>query len=252
MNFEEFLQPRSEADQAEKVSAAATAEEAADELQQVGELDIQKAVVESLAADKAVMDEKLASAEAQLAAIEKELAAEKEAKERQIAALEGEIANLKAALAEAKKGIEPLEKELEALKAKNAEQAAELAKTGDILAANADGVESNKIALLDRETEIADRFPGETRDHVLEVIKEARDRAEAEGRVRRAQLLESVLVANEPNGGLSKKRVALEKFFNDNGNILTGQVIDELERCGISYKKGEEYLLPAEILRRTY
>ena len=71
----------------------------------------------------------------------------------------------------------------------------------------------NALALLDREMELPDRFPGETRDHVLEVIKEARDAAEKDGRRRRAQLLEGVLVANEPNGGLSKKRMALEKFF---------------------------------------
>jgi hypothetical protein len=44
----------------------------------------------------------------------------------------------------------------------------------------------------------------------------------------------------------------LEKFFNDNQNILSGPVIEMLERCGISYKHGEEYLLPAEILKRTY
>ena len=37
-----------------------------------------------------------------------------------------------------------------------------------------------------------------TREQVLEVIKEARDKAEAEGRIRRAQVLEGVLVANEP------------------------------------------------------
>ena len=111
---------------------------------------------------------------------------------------------------------------------------------------------SSKIALLDRNIECEDRFPGETRDHVLEVIKEARDRDEADGRVRRAQLLESVLVANEPNGTLTRRRAELEKLFNDNGNILSGLVIDELKKLGISHKKGEEYLLPSEIIKRTY
>jgi hypothetical protein len=93
---------------------------------------------------------------------------------------------------------------------------------------------------------------GETREQVLEVIREARDQAEADGRIRRAQVLEGVLIANESTGELAKKRSALEKFLNDNGNILSGIVITELDRCGISYKNGEDYLLPAEIIKRTY
>ena len=50
----------------------------------------------------------------------------------------------------------------------------------------------------------------------------------------------------------SEKRAALEKFFNANANIMSGPVIAELEKCGISYKNGETYLLPGEILKRTY
>jgi hypothetical protein len=106
--------------------------------------------------------------------------------------------------------------------------------------------------LLERNIECEDRFPGETYDHVLEVLREARDKAEAEGRTRRAQLLESVLVANEPNGTLAKKRAELEKLFNDNANVISGVVISELEKLGISHKHGEEYLLPSEIIKRTY
>ena len=123
---------------------------------------------------------------------------------------------------------------------------------GDVLAKNAETELSSKVTLLERDAEINDRFQGETHDHVLEAIKEARDVAEKEGRLRHAQLLESVLLANQPVGNLEKKRKALEKFFNDNGNILSGPVIQELEKCGISHKKGEEYLLPAEIIKRTY
>jgi hypothetical protein len=128
------------------------------------------------------------------------------------------------------------------LEKKLAEREAELARVGDILSANSETEGSNKVSLLDRDVELADRFVGETREQVLEVIKEARDKAEAEGRIRRAQVLEGVLVANEPTGELANKRAALEKFFNDNANILSGPVIAELERCGISYKNGEEYL----------
>ena len=177
------------------------------------ELDVQKAVVESLAADKAEQDERIAS-----------LQKENDVLKSQVSRLESSIAEMKASLA----------------------------KVGDVLAANAETPDSNKVALLDRDPELADRFPGETRDQVLEVIKAAREQAEQEGRLRRAQLLESVLVANEPLGNLAKKRAALEQFFNENANILSGLVIAELEKCGISYKKGEDYLLPAEIIKRTY
>ena len=138
------------------------------------------------------------------------------------------------------------------LKAKVVEQNEALAKVGDVLAMNSEAKESNQVSLLDRDLELPDRFPGETRDQVLEAIKEARDKAETDGRLRRAQILEGVLLANESSGNLAKKRAALEKFFNDNQNILSGPVIEELQKCGISHKHGEEYLLPAEILKRTY
>jgi hypothetical protein len=130
------------------------------------------------------------------------------------------------------------------------DQKAALEKVGDVLATNADNGLSNKVALLDRDIDVPDRFTGETRDHVLEVVREARDKAEAEGRLRRAQLLEGVLAANEPEGTLAKKRANLEKLFADNGNIVSGPVIAELEKMGISHKNGEDYLLPAEIIKR--
>ena len=177
------------------------------------ELDVQKAVVESLAADKAEQDERIGALQ----------------KENNL--LKSQVSSLKSSLEEAKVA---------------------LAKVGDILAQNAETDASSKIALLDRDPELNDRFPGETRDHVLEVIREAREAAEKDGRLRRAQILESVLVANEPTGNLAEKRTALEKFFNENGNIMSGPVIAHLEKCGISHKNGETYLLPGEILKRTY
>ena len=177
------------------------------------ELDVQKAVVESLAADKAEQDERIVALQ----------------KENNL--LKSQVSDLRSSLEEAK---------------------AALAKVGDVLAQNAETEVSSKVALLDRDPELNDRFPGETRDHVLEVIREARDAAEKDGRLRRAQVLESVLVANEPSGNLAEKRTALEKFFNENGNIISGPVIAQLEKCGIPHKNGEEYLLPGEILKRTY
>ena len=170
------------------------------------EIDVQKAVVESLAADKAEQDEV----------------------------------------------IDSLRKENEELKAKVKLLRDELARMGDMLTKNVDGEMSNKISILDRNLELDDRFEGETRDQVIEVLREGRDEAERNGRLRRAQILEAVLVENEPSGELAKRRGELVKLFADNANIINGTVIEELEKRGISHKNGENYLLTSEIIKRNY
>lgn len=217
MKMEEFLN-KDQPVETEEIKEATVIEEI--EVAEDIELDVQKAVVETLAAEKIECDEKICSLESDNV----RLNAENEELKRKIASLEEKIAESQVALS----------------------------KVGDVLAANSETEASNKIALLDRNVELPDRFAGETREQVLEVIKEARDKAEEEGRIRKAQVLESVLVANESTGELAKKRNSLEKFFNEHGNIISGPVIAELERCGISHKNGEEYLLPSEIIRRTY
>lgn len=227
MNFEEFLKPAEPVvSEDENLSDA----EVVEETSEPEELDIQKAVVESLAADKAAQDE-------------------------EISRLKSDNAILRNRLDENLKLIADLEAQkaqTDFLKTQIAEMKLALEKVGDILARNSEGEQSSKIALLERNVECEDRFPGETYDHVLEVIREARDKAEAEGKVRRAQLLEGVLVVNEPNGTLAKKRAELEKLFNDNANVVSGLVIAELQKLGISHKHGENYLLPSEIINRTY
>jgi len=184
------------------------------------ELDVQKAVVESLAADKAAQDEHIA-----------ELKTEKKELEASSDKLKCDIAELKA--------------QVTALKE-------ELARMGDTLAKNVEGTASNSIALLDRSSELSDRFDGETRDHVLEVIREAREAAEKDGRLRRAQVLEGILVANESSGELEKRRQDLKKLFTENQNLVNGQVINELDKLEITYKVGEKYLLVDEIIKRAY
>lgn len=220
MKMEEFLQPEENGEEIAVQETVVEEDIVGEAVTEEIELDVQKAVVESLAAEKVECDERISSLEAE----NTRLTGENE-----------ELNKIKTALEE-----------------KLAVCEKELSKVGEILSANSESEASNKVALLDRNIDLPDRFIGETREQVLEVIKEARDKAEAEGRLRRAQVLEGVLVANEPTGELAAKRAALEKFFNDNANILSGPVIAELERCGISYKNGDEYLLPAEILLRTY
>lgn len=184
------------------------------------ELVVQKTVVESLAAEKAEQEE-------------------------QINALRAKVRELEAENVE-------LKSRADALQAKTSELEKTAENAGDLLAKNSEREESSQIALIDRNVNLDDRFPGETRDHVIEVIREARDAAEKDGRLRKAQLLESVLVANEPNGELAKRREFLEQLFEENGNIISGKVLDYLKKEGISHKNGEEYLLPSEILKRTY
>lgn len=222
MNFEEFLDdeaPKAPAN--EEIAEETSEEDAADSI------DVQKAVVESLAADKAEQAET-------------------------IEALRAENAELRRNIAELKKEAAALVERAEAVRRQMSEQKLALEKVGDVLAINADNGLSNKVSLLDRDIDVPDRFVGETRDHVIEVVREARDKAEAEGRLRRAQVLEGVLAANEPEGTLAKKRAALEKLFAENGSIVSGLVIEQLEKMGISHKNGDEYLLPAEIINRNY
>ena len=227
MNFEEFLDDEPKASSAAIPVDEEASESVEEEIVAEDSIDVQKAVVEALAADKAEQAET-------------------------IAALRAENAELRRNIVELKKSILELTDRAEVARRQMVEQRSALEKVGDVLATNADNGLSNKVALLDRDIDIPDRFIGETRDHVLEVVREARDKAEAEGRIRRAQVLEGVLAANEPEGTLAKKRANLEKLFAYNGNIVSGPVIAELEKIGLSHKNGEDYLLPAEIIKRNY
>ena len=251
MNFEEFLnrganeqeQPPEEANEIAEVDDEAIAES----------IDVQKAVVESLAADKAVQDEKIAeltkeneelkSANESLKSENEKLKSEKESLKSdndkirsEMLTLSSEKSSLKMKLIETG-DLTSLKNEVAKLRVKCAEQLAAL---------------ENKLSRLDRDEESPDRFPSETREHVLEVIAEAYKKAEEEGCVRRAQLLEGVLLMNKPEGTLAEKRAQLEKIFAANGNIVSGPVIEELNKLGISHKNGESYLLPSEIIKRTY
>ena len=211
MNYEDFIRPVEEPEQNVETSEEAVAEEAP--IEPSVELAVQKAVVESLAADKAEQSVKIA---------------------------------------ELRKQNDELTSKVNDLTEKIEQMRMQLAKVGDLLARNSELPKSSQVTLLERNTELEDSFDGETLDHVLEVIREARDASEATGRARRAQILESVLVANEPSGNLEKKRQALIKLFNDNQNVINGQVINELDKQKISYKLGENYLLVGEIIKRTY
>lgn len=222
MNFEEFLPkenkepekiPENTVEGFEENTESNENDGIAESSESEDDIDVQKAVVESLAADKAELDEIISS-------LRKENYA--------------------------------LKNEILLLKNKISSQCEALANVGDILAKNSEGELTNKIALIERSEQVPDRFEGESRDHVLEVLKVARDQAEKEGRLRLMQILEGVLVNNEPSGTLSERREKLKKLFIESGHIISGPVINELDNLGISYKNGEEYLLTSEIILRNY
>lgn len=239
-DFSEFIEPK-KIQAEEEIEVVEEAEDfeneefeaSDDEIDGSENIDVQKAVVESLAADKAALD-------IELEALKKTLAE----KEELLAAKESELASIKEEVA--KKDFE-----ISFLKVELNKKESELAKNFE-KQFEAQERNPNALALLDREVELPDRFLGETRDHVLEVIKEARDKAEEIGRRRRAQILESVLVANEPNGILAERRSIIEQVFAENNNVITGPVIEALTELELSHKEGEEYLLASEILLRNF
>lgn len=223
MNMEEFLVEKEDKVEAQ-ISEAETTEELINEPE---ELDVQKAVVESLAADKAEQDERI-----------RQLKLEKTELEETKAKLESENGKLKSQFS-------ALEDEVKRLKS-------ELEKLAQQIIVNQESPLSSQVALLEREETLFEKFTGEFRDQVIAVIKEGRDLAEKDGRVRRAQILEAVLVANEPSGELDKRRQVVDKLFSENQNVINGTVIEELDKLGISHKNGEEYLLPSEIIKRNF
>jgi predicted RNase H-like nuclease (RuvC/YqgF family) len=222
--MKEFIEPTTPSPTADAPLAAPPAETDGEDVPP--ELDVQKAVVEELAAEKVELHEQIAARDAELAALKEQLSGANQT----IAILKSENARLCAQ-------AEELQVKLDTRLAHELDQQQR---------------NPNSLALLDREVELPDRFPGETRDHVLEVIAAARDAAEQEGRVRRAQVLEAVLVANEPSGALAARRAEITKLFSENGNIVNGTVLARLQELGISHKNGDDYLLPSEIIKRAF
>ena len=232
MKYEDFIRKEETSTTPVQEEISAEKEEGLED--QPEEIDVQKAVVEALAADKA----------------ERELEIEVLRKEKE--KVEGMCEELKTENSKFENEINVLKAKIDEINAVNDKLRKGLENVGELLSKNSELPISNQIALLDRNTELDDKFEGETRDHVIEVIREARDASEKDGRYRRAQILESVLVANEPCGELAKRRAALEKLFEDNQCVINGQVINELDKLDISYKVGENYLLAKEIVKRTY
>ena len=248
MELSEFLNRGKESEvKVEEFFSSEASSDSADE-SSFEEIDVQKAVVESLAADKVAQEEQIAALKKENA----ELQEERQKIQAENQRLQEELKRLGEQIQPLKDEVDPLKKEIDSLKGKVKSVQYELSRMGDILLKNEEGKLSNQVSLLERNLELDDRFEGETREQVIEVLREGRDEAEKIGRLRRAQVLEAVLVSNESTGALAKKRAEVEKIFTDNANVISGTVIEELKKLGLSHKNGEDYLLPSEIIARNY
>ena len=148
-DFNEFIEPKKNqvVETVEVVEENATVEnepveETVEEFDGSEDIDVQKAVVESLAADKAALDCELDNLKNTLTE-----------KDYKLADKENEINSLKAELS--KKDFE-----ISVLKVELAKKDSELAKNFE-KQLDAQVRNPNALALLDREVELPDRFPGE-------------------------------------------------------------------------------------------
>lgn len=200
------------------------------------ELDVQKAVVEDFAAEKLELVAKIETLENKIAEIEQlnqSLHQQIERLKNELQAKADQIAATEPALTTMRQQYEAMEGQLNAALKQFDEDTVR---------------HPNALALIDRDTEMPDRFIGETRDLVLEIIKQARDEAEKANQARRVQLLESVLVFNEPNGMRAKRREEVEKLLQENGYLINATVIERLKQMGLTHKNGATYLTADEIL----
>lgn len=256
-DFFEFLSPKNKEIEEESVFENEETGEIQDKIYNIEdneeiidkdiEIDVQKTVVEELAKEKQQINEELELAKEKINSLSNEIIVLEE-KNKQLIMQKEELLRIKnedEKEKEKKVGkIAELEKEINRLLEENHELKD---KEIDTQVRN-----PNALALLDRDIDLPDRFPGETRDHALEVIREAYEEAQNKGRIRRAQILESILVANDVNGNLQAKREQILTSLKESNNILSGEVIELLRNMGISCKEGENYLMPSEIIYRNF
>lgn len=231
LEYEDFIKKDEPQDATESIRVGGVVSETPDDTDvdvktTAPEIDVQKAVVEALAEEKVKMEGEMASLRKNLDFYKNE-----------ISRLENALAESRRNAGEWKEKCESERKQREILESKEY----------DIQERN-----PNSLALLDRDVEIPDRFPGETRDQVINAVEEAWKKAEKEGRIRLAQVLEGVLASNERNGTLEERKKAVREIFTKNLNVLNGEAIAALEKIGISHKRGEEYLTVEEIMAANF
>ena len=252
---EEQVEARFAAREAELAAEAAARE---DDLRT--EIETQKAACAALAAELVAANEQLDNANSALAEaqaqIESARTKENDAQSQldavridlaksqaQLEAAHGQTDELRAQLVTAETEIARLRTELAtaqtALAAQYEKQSVTQAPTPSLPAVEPSP--SANIALLDKPRELAEKFAGEIREHVVETLAEAYRAAEAGGRDRRARVLEAVLVTNPPTGELEQRRAAVKQIVKEAGSTLDTAALAALEKLGFRYISGNKH-----------
>ncbi len=206
------------------------------------ELNTQKGALEIVASDLNTANEQLDEAHSALAQAEAAAAQTAEAHANEIAALRQDAASLR--------------QEIETLKAERAALQQKLAQPPEALAAlqqdcdrlrnelaRAQSLQAAPVStvLIDKPAELAEKFKGEIREHVVEALTAAYQAAEAAGRDRRARILEAVLATNPPTGELESRREEVKQIVKEAGSKLDDTAIAALEKLGFRYVSGNKH-----------
>lgn len=208
-----------------------------------------QAALEEIAGEKLEAESRAEAAEAKASALEGQLeetrvAAEKaadEAKqaveraraesEKEITVLKNERASLQRELEEAKSRIRDLEFEK-----RNAAAAVPPPPV------KRESVGQREIAFTLKPFEtLSEKFVGEVREHILEVLREALRNCRGTNRERREMILESVLAANESNGELVRRREDIKLILKDADSFNDESVLKELGKLGFRFISGKNH-----------
>lgn len=266
---EEQVEARIAAREAELAAEAAARE---DELK--AEIETQKAACAEMAAELVAANEQLDNANSALAEAQAQIesARTKENDTRtqldairidlakshaQLEAAHGQADELRAQLTAAHGQTDELRAQLTTAETEIARLRAELATAQTALAAQFEKQPAGQMpapslpttepstpsetALLDKPSELAEKFFGEIREHVVETLAEAYRAAEAGGRDRRARVLEAVLVTNPPTGELEQRRAEVKQIVKEAGSTLDNAALAALEKIGFRYISGNKH-----------
>ena len=252
---EEQVEARIAAREAELAAEAAVRE---DELK--AEIETQKAACAEMAAELVAANEQLDNANSALAEAQSQIESvrtkENDAR-TQLDAIRIDLAKSHAQLDAAHGQTDELRAQLTAAETEITRLRAELETTQTALAAQFEKQPAVQTpapslpttepslpigtALLDKPSELAEKFFGEIREHVVETLAEAYRAAEAGGRDRRARVLEAVLVTNPPTGELEQRRAEVKQIVKEAGSTLDNAALAALEKIGFRYISGNKH-----------
>ena len=215
--------------------------------------------LEAVQAEKAALEAKISSLQEEIATLNiaiASIASDKAGLQDQLDQMRGELNAAKAAGDDFEEVVRKLRLEGEKLAAANAELNLEIStlraepkvdpaviaeseeRQKEIerlkaLLAEAHRTSLSSSVLLEKPYALAEKFPGEIREHVLDTILEAQRAADSDGRERRAKILEAVLMSNPSDGELERRREAVKGILlGAQGGSVGEREIKELERLG--------------------